>query len=125
MEGSACAYPVVDPSAPVVSGTPALGSRLGADRLAAHVAVSDLPPVPDKQPDTLVHRRLVVISVTVLHLYLQKIGFLDLRSHGFGLHTFANIIQPDLERTDLQHCDQRAFFAKRCSRSALDDEVSR
>lgn len=68
---------------------------------------------PDLESDTPVHRHLVVFSYRVLRAYLQQLGFVDIRGHGFGLYPFPNFSQPILEKVDPWHCHQMVFAAQK------------
>ena len=75
------------------------------------VSAADLEK--DTERDTPVHRHLVVFSYRVLRDYLNMIGFVDVRGHGYGLYPFPNFMQPLLERIDPYHCHQMVFVARK------------
>lgn len=67
----------------------------------------------DVEGDTPLHRHLVVFSYRVLGEYLRRLGFDDVRGHGYGVYPFPNFIQPLMERIDPWHCHQMVFVARK------------
>lgn len=67
----------------------------------------------DIESDFPLHRHLVVFSYRSLKMYLQMIGFSQVKGYGFGLYPLPNFLQPIAEKIDPYHCHQMVFVVSK------------